>query len=59
MKVLIEEEVILLDEMPQYVNEVSADNKLNVFYIAGYVAFKNKQLSGSPSDEVFENGSTV
>ena len=56
VKDLVEEEVLLLDEMPQYLAEVSADDKLNVFYIAGYVASKNKQLAGSHSDENYEDG---
>ena len=45
--------------MHQYVSEVPVDDKLNIFYIAGFVASKNKQLSGSPSDEDFKDVSDL
>ena len=52
---LQETECLLLDDMPDHIEHISVDDKINVFYIAGYVASKNSSLSGHPSDEEFED----
>ncbi|GFO13683.1 transposable element p transposase [Plakobranchus ocellatus] len=45
-------ELLMLDDMTNsdINNKISLDEKMAVFYIAGYIAFKHKHLSGNVSD---------
>ncbi|RUS89545.1 hypothetical protein EGW08_002663 [Elysia chlorotica] len=49
-KSLTDSELIILDDMAEGQLNVSLDEKQSVFYIAGYIAFRNPGLIGTPSE---------
>ena len=50
---LCEEEILILDDLPSDIEKLSQDERLNLFYIAGYAAFRNPEFRGNPSDDDF------
>ena len=51
-QILSDREILLLDNLVECVEKIHPDEKLSLFYIAGYVASKHEEVCGS--DEVFE-----
>ncbi|GFO22450.1 group XV phospholipase a2 [Plakobranchus ocellatus] len=47
---LSDEEVYLIDEIPNMMESISKDEKLSLFYIAGYVASKSEEMCGEAND---------
>jgi len=46
-KSLTESEILLLDDIPGAVSNVSNDEKMALLYIGGYITFKHPELNGS------------
>ena len=46
-KPLTDSELLLIDDLYEAGDQVSRDEKLSLFYIAGYVAFKHQELRGT------------
>lgn len=43
-------DMLLIEDMEEGKISVTADEKLAIFHIAGYFAFKHSELAGNPSD---------
>ena len=55
-KALNEADILLMHELPDQIEGISHDDSLNLFYMAGYVAFRHIELRGNRGD--FDSDST-
>ena len=53
-EVLSDREILLLDDLVESVEKIHPDEKLSLFYIAGYVASKHEEVCGSDEEGTFE-----
>ena len=55
---LSESEMDFLSDLPGQVEDIAHDNSLNLFYMAGYVAYRHHDLRGRKEDFDFEDSSS-